>query len=131
LAYWAWKDISAFTYNSTDLKAFIADGFTVKLGAVLDKYKPAGSSWPSALDTGGRTCDPIKVTFKYDGSASGPVAKAAIGTSSTLTLTHATGQSVSGTFLVEDAELGLTPEKDHAWVATFTPSGTVTTDFAE
>ena len=102
MAYWAWKDISAVTYNSQDLKGFVAGGFNVSGHAVLDDFKPAGSAWPTPLDTGGRSVDPITIPFKYDGSATGPCVKAALGTSATMTLTHATGQSVSGTFIVSD-----------------------------
>ena len=131
MAYWAWKDISAVTYNSQDLKGFVAGGFNVSGHAVLDDFKPAGSAWPTPLDTGGRSVDPITIPFKYDGSATGPCVKAALGTSATMTLTHATGQSVSGTFIVSDFDFGETPEGVATYNPVFTPSGTITIDFTE
>ena len=131
MAYWAWKDISAFTYNSQDLKGFIDGGFNVKYSATLDAFSPAGAAWATPLDTGQRAVDPIQVTFKYDGSSTGPAVKAALGTSSTLTLTHATGQSVTGTFIVTDVELILTPSNMDGLQITFAPTGTVTVDYTE
>jgi hypothetical protein len=131
LAYWSWKDISAFTYNSTDLKAFLHDGFTVSLHATMQEHQPAGVAWPAPNDTGMRTMDPLSVSFLYDGTATGPCVKAALGTSAALSITHATGHSVSGTFIVSDAELGIAPDGNHTWNVTLTPSGTVTTDFAD
>ena len=131
MSYWAWKDISAFTYNSQDLKGFIDGGFNVKYVATLDAFAPAGIVWATPLDTGQRAIDPFSVTFKYDGSATGPAQKAALGTSATLTLTHATGQSITGTFIVSDVELVLTPSNMDGLICTFTPTGTVTIDYTE
>jgi hypothetical protein len=66
----------------------------------------------------------------YDGGASGPGVKCAIGTSATLTITFATGMSTSGTFIVSSVEMGLTNDGNHKLTVVFTPSGTVTFDVA-
>lgn len=131
MALWSWKDISAFTYNSQDLKAFVRSISGVKQSAVMDEWVPAGSAWPTNSDTGQRRQDPISVEFTYDGSATGPAVKCANGTSATLTYTFATGQSVSGTFVVSSFEPGFSPDGMNTLTVEFTPSGTITTDYAE
>ena len=97
----------------------------------MDEWVAAGSAWPTNSDTGQRRQDPITVEFTYDGGASGPAVKCALGTSSTLTYTFATGQSVSGTFIVSEVEPGFSPENLNILTVTFTPSSTITTDYAE
>jgi hypothetical protein len=94
-------------------------------------FNPAGAVWPTPLDVGTRKMDPIAASFLYDGSATGAPQKAANGTSATLTITFAAGQSVSCTSIVSDAELVIADGSDNLWNVTFTPSGTVTIDTVE
>jgi hypothetical protein len=53
-----------------------------------------------------------------------------VGTSSTLTITFAAGQTVTGTFIVSSGEVAVSNDKNQTYVATFTPSGTITYDVA-
>ena len=130
MAAYSWKDCT-FTYNSQVLTAFVKEISGVKLNAILDEFHPLGVVWPTPLDTGLRNHDAISVTFIYDGGgAATPPTAAAVGTSSTLSLLLATGQTVSGTFIVSSGEIQIGSDGDHKYVAEFTPSGTITYDVA-
>jgi len=128
LAYISKKDVVDCTYNSTDLKAYVVSISGLKIAAVMQEWHAPGSVSPSAADTGMRQQEPVVIEFLYDGTASGPCLKAALGTSATLTITLATGMSITGTFIVSDAEVQIVDDGDDKYVATFTPSGTVTWD---
>ncbi len=130
MAYYNWDDCT-LVYNSQTLTTYVKSVSGVKYQATLDDFHPMGAAWPTPVDTGLRSHDPIVVEFVYDGGgAATPPTAAAVGTSSTLTLTLATGQTVSGTFIVSDAEIGISTEGSHTYTATFTPSGTITYDVA-
>jgi hypothetical protein len=90
-----------------------------------------GAAWPTPIDTGLRSLDPFTISFLYDGGgAASPPTACAVGTSSTYTLTFATGQTLTGTAIVESAEIQMGADHSHYWVATFRPSGTQTIDVA-
>jgi len=130
MAAYSWKD-ATFAYNSQTLTAFVIDISGIKLNAVMQEFHPMGATFPTPLATGLYNEDELQVTFMYDGggAATAPTA-CAVGTSSTLTLTLATGQTVSGAYIVTGGELTMGPDQDHQYVATFTPSGTITWDVA-
>src|SRR5512137_1553246 len=108
MAYYSWKDISAFSYNSQTLTSYVREISGVKMNATMTEHQPLGAAWATPVDTAMRSHDPIVVSFFYDGGgAATPPTAAAVGTSATLTLTFATGQTVSGTFVVTDAEIVL------------------------
>jgi len=128
LAYIAWDDISEVTYDSTDLKAYVRSISGLKQNVTLDDFHPAGAAWPTPVDTGLRSHDPIVLECMFDGGATAPGVKLAVGTSATLTITLATGISVSGTFIVSDVEVTTSADGVNKLNATLTPSGTITTD---
>lgn len=130
MAYRSWKDIADITFNSTDLKAFVRSVSGIKTTATLTEFHPAGAAYPAPADSGMRVHDPVVIEFLYDGSASGPNVKCAIGTSSTLTITFYSGESVTGTFISSDVEVGTSSDGNNILTVTFTPSGTITTDLA-
>jgi len=130
MAYYSWKDIADITYNSTDLKAFVISVSGTKINAKMQEFHPAGSVWPTPLDTGMRNVENVSIEFMYDGGASGPGVKCAMATSATLTITFATGMSMTGTFLVISQEMGLTNDGDHKLTVEFAPTGTITWDVA-
>lgn len=130
MAYYNWDD-AAVVYAAQTLTTYVKSISGVKYQATLDEFHPMGAAWPTPVDTGLRSQDPIVIEFMYDGGgAATPPTAAAVGTSSTLTLTLASGQTVSGTFIVSDAEIGISTEGSHTYTATFTPSGTITYDVA-
>ena len=127
MAYSVWTG-TAFAFNSTTLTSFVRTISGLAVHAVKQDFHPAGVAWPTPVDTGQRQQDDIVVEFMADGGASGPNVKCALGTSSTLTMTLDTGQSITGTFWVSDVEYGVSPEQDALLTCTFTPTGTVTWD---
>lgn len=131
MAYYSRKDITAFTYNSTDLKGALAGGLNIKFSSDLMEFQPAGVVWPTPLDTGLRKLEPVAASFVYDGAAAGAPQKCANGTSATLTMSFAANQSISCTAIVSEAELVIADGSDNLWNVTFTPSGTVTIDTTE
>lgn len=68
----------------------------------------------------------------YDGAgAATPPTACAVGTSATLALVLGSGgQSVGGTFIVADGEIGVGADGSHTYTATFKATGTVTYDVA-
>ena len=128
MAYRSWKDIADITFNSTDLKAFVKGVSGIKQNVGLQNWTAAGSAWQTNTDTGQRSQDPIVVEFMYDGTATGPNVKCALATSSTLTITFFTGESITGTFIVSDVEVVVGPDQDNELNVTFTPTGVVTLD---
>jgi hypothetical protein len=127
---YSWKDIADITFNATNLRDWVNTVSGVKYAATIQEFHPAGSIWPTPLDTGMRKQDPITIEFIYDGAAAAPALKCAMGTSSTLTITFATGMSLTGTFIVTEVEMGLKSDGDHTLTVTFTPTGTITWDLA-
>jgi hypothetical protein len=129
VAYIGWKDITAITLNSVDLKGWVVSVSGLHYQAVMDDFHPAGVAFPTPLDTGERTGDPIVVTFKADGAAGGPNVTLTMGLSSTWTITLATGQSVTGTFIVSDIDYTVGYGNLNQIQVTGTPSGTITYDY--
>ena len=128
MAVYAWKDISAVSYNSTDLKAWTRSITGIKQSVTLDPFHPPGI-WDTPTDTGERVQDPIVIEFEFDGAAGSPNLIAALGTSAALSITLATGQSVSGTFIVSDVEVAVAQGANTKLTATFTPTGAIVTDY--
>ena len=130
MAYYNWDD-ATFVYNSQTLTSYVKSVSGVKMNAVLQEFHPMGAAWPTPIDTGLRNEDEMTVEFMYDGGgAATPPTACAVGTSSTLTLTLGSEQTVSGTFIVSSAEIGMSTDGSHTYTATFTPTGTVTWDVA-
>jgi len=125
------EDVTGVTYNSQDLKAFLAGGIEVDDEAVVDSWRPGGAVYPSQKLTGQSTCADIDLAFKYDGTATGPAVKCARGTSATLTLTFATGISLTGTFVVKKWAFSVPEEGLDVLTVTLAPDGAVTWDLAE
>jgi len=131
MAYHSWSDIDAVTFNSTDLKAYCRSISGLKTNVTMQDFHAAGVAWPAPVDTGMRSHDVVNIEFLFDGSASGPAVKCALGTSSTLTITLDTGLSVTGTFIVTGAEVQTGSDGSDILSVEFTPSGTITSDFTE
>ena len=130
MSYYNWDD-ATFVYNSQTLTSYVKSVSGVKMNAVLQEFHPMGAAWPTPIDTGLRNEDEMTVEFMYDGGgAATPPTACAVGTSSTLTLTLGSEQTVSGTFIVSSAEIGMSTDGSHTYTATFTPTGTVTWDVA-
>jgi hypothetical protein len=129
MATYSWKDIAAVSFGGTDIKSFVREVSGLKLSAVLDEYRAAGSAWLTRVDTGMRDHEDIVLTCTHDGASSGtPATVLTLGTSGTLTITLASGQSVSCTALVKDMEVQVSSDGLHRYVATLAPTGTVTYD---
>ena len=131
MAYAGWKDITTVTWNGKALMAWV-DGISgLKYSALLHERTPVGTAWPAPQDTGQRQQEAIVITFLYD-SASTPTPNidVTMGLSATLLITLRTGESVTGTFIVSDLDIAVTPEKLNLLTATFKPSGTITWDLA-
>lgn len=130
MAYYSGKDVVDFTYNTTDLKAFVAGIDGLEENEVVDQWRALGSAYKSSKLTGQYEQSDITVTFKLDGGATGPAVKCAKGTSSTLTITLATGLSITGTFVVRSRQVQIPEEGLDQLVVVFTADGTVTWDLA-
>jgi hypothetical protein len=130
MAYYSAKDVTAFTYNSQDLKAFIAGGFELSDEGVISEWRAPGSAYKTRKHTGQYDCPDFTVKFMYDGTATGPAVKCARGTSATLTASLATGLSITGTFIVKSWGFAEPEEGDATLDVTFTSDGDVTWDLA-
>ena len=131
MAYAGWKDLTTVTWNSKALMPWVEGISGLKYGAKLHERTPAGTAWPAPLDTGQRQQEDIVIEFLYDSAATPtPNIDVVVAASATLLITLRTGETVTGTFLVKDIDIGLTPEKLNIMTATFTPSGTITWDLA-
>ena len=131
MAYHGWDEIVDITFNSTDLKAYVISIDGLEDEAVLEDFHPAGVVYPTPIATGTARHSVVTGTFMLDGGATGPAVKCAKGTSSTLTVTLATGLSVTGTFIANKVRSEMGPDQNHHLVVEFTPSGTITTDLTE
>ncbi len=128
MAYFNWDDCT-FTYNSQNLTAYVRSINGIKWGAQLMDFHPLGAIWPTPVDTGLRNFETITVEFMYDGGgAATPPVAAALGTSATLTFVQGSSQSISGTFIVQSGEIGVSTEGSHTYTAEFVASGTVSID---
>ena len=130
MSYYSGKDVTAFTYNSTDLKAFVSGGFDLQDEAVQTEWRALGSAYKSRKLTGQYDCPDFTVKFIYDDSATGPAVKCARGTSATLAIALATGISITGTFNVKSWGLGVPEEGYDTLDVTFSADGDVTWDLA-
>lgn len=128
MAYRSWKDIADITFNSTDLKAYVRSVSGIKQNVTMQEFHPAGVAWATPADTGMRSQDSITIEYMFDGSASGPNVKSALGTSSTLTITFYSGESITGTFICTSAEVGVSSDGSDILTCEYTPSGTITLD---
>ena len=117
------------TFNSTNLLNWVRTISGIEQSATLDTFHPAGSVWEAPVDTGERVQSVISIQFEYDGAAGSPNIVCALGTSSTLLITIATGQSVTGTFIVSKVTPVLTQGNAHLLNVDFTPTGTITVDY--
>jgi len=129
MATYSWKDIAAVSFAGTDLKSFVREVSGLKMSAVIDEYRSAGSAWLTRVDTGMRDHEDIVLTCTHDGGSSGtPATVLTLGASGTFTLTLASGQSVSCTAIVKDMEVQVSSDGLDRYVATLAPTGTVTYD---
>ena len=129
LAYISKKDITTVTFNSKALMAWVEGIGGLKLSATMHERTPLGTAWPAPLDTGYRVQDDVTIDFLYDGGASPtPNADVTIGASATLLITLGTNQTITGTFIVSDIEVGLNDDKLNTLAATFKPSGVIVYD---
>lgn len=112
MAYYSGKDVSAVTFNSTDLKAFVMGIDGLEIEEQVTRWRAPGSVSKTTALTG--QFDPADTTIKFilDGTATGPAVKCALSTSSTLTITLGTGLSITGTAKVGKWSLGI-PEDGH------------------
>jgi len=131
MAYHGWDEISAVTYNDTDLKAFCVGIDGLEDEAIMEDFHPPGSVYPTPIATGTSKHGVVTITWLLDGGAAGPAVKCAKGTSSTLTATIATGLSVTGMFIVSKTRIEMGADQNHHLVTELTPSGTITYDLAE
>lgn len=131
MAYAGWKDITTVTWNGKALMPWVEGISGLKYNALLHERTPVGTAWAAPQDTGQRQQDDIVIEFLYD-SASTPTPNIDIvlAASATLLITLRTGETITGTFLVKDIDVGLTAEKLNILTATFAPSGTITWDLA-
>jgi len=131
LAYAGWKDITTVTWNSKALMPWVEGINGLKYSAKLHERTPVGTAWPAPVDTGQRQQDDIVIEFLYD-SASTPTPNidVTIAQSATLLITLRTGETITGTFIVKDIDVGVTADKLNSLTATFAPSGTITWDLA-
>lgn len=130
MAYYSAKDVSAVTYNSTDLKAFVMELSGLEIEELTTRWRAPGSVSKTTALTG--QFDPADVGIKFilDGSATGPAVKCALSTSATLLITLATGLSITGTAKVTKWALGV-PEDGHDTLdVTLTWDGAATWDLA-
>ena len=128
MAYYSAEDITAFTYNSQDLKAFINGDVEIADEAVKTEWRAFGSDYMSRKLTGQYNCPAISVPFVYDGTATGPAVICARGTSATLTVTLAANISFTGTFIVTNWSFGIPQEGLDTLVVTLESDGDVTWD---
>ena len=131
MAYAGWKDVTTCTFNSKALMPWVEGISGLKYSAVLHERTPLGAAWPAPQDTGQRQQDDIVIEFLYDSAASPtPNVDVALAQSATLLITLRSGETVTGTFIVSDIDIGLTADKLNTLTATFKPSGTITWDLA-
>lgn len=128
MAYYSAEDITAFTYNSQDLKAFINGDVEIADEAVKTEWRAFGADYMSRKLTGQYNCPPITAPFVYDGTATGPGVICARGTSATLTVTLASNISFTGTFIVTNWAFGIPQEGLDTIVVTLESDGDVTWD---
>ena len=131
MAYYSAKDFTAVTYNSTDLKAFVMSLEGLEIEQLTTRWRAPGSVSKTTALTG--QFDPADVVIKFilDDTATGPAVKCAQSTSATLTLTIASGLSITGTAKVTKWALGI-PEDGHDTLdVTLTWDGAATWDLAQ
>jgi len=129
MAYYSAKDVSACTFNSTDLKAFVAGGINgLEIEAIKTQWRAPGSVSKTTSVTGQYDPAPVTINFILDGTATGPAVKCAQGTSSTLTIAVGTGLSITGTAIVSKWALGIPEDGNDTLDVTFDWNGAATWD---
>lgn len=128
MAYYSAEDITSFTYNEQDLKAFINGDVEIQDEAVKTEWRAFGTDYMSRKLSGQYNCPPIQVPFVYDGTATGPGVICARGTSSTLTVALGTNISFTGTFIVSNISFGIPQEGLDTITVTLESDGDVTWD---
>jgi hypothetical protein len=130
MAYYSGKDVTAVTYNSTDLKAFVMSIDGLEIEEITTRWRAPGATSKTTALTGQFDPSDVSIKFILDGAATGPAVKCALSTSATLTITLATGLSITGTAKVSKWALGI-PEDGHDTLdVTFVWDGAATWDLA-
>ena len=117
------------TFNSVNLLNWTRTISGIEQTVTTDTFHPAGSVWDAPVDTGERVQSVISIQFEYDGAAGSPNVTCSLGTSATLLITIATGQTVTGTFIVTKVSPGLSQGNADTLSVDFTPTGTITVDY--
>jgi hypothetical protein len=130
LAYYSGKDISAVTFNSTDLKAFVMGIDGLDIEEITTRFRAPGAVSKTTVLTG--QFDPADPTINFilDGTATGPAVKCALSTSATLTITLGTGLSITGTAKVIKWSLGIPEDGSDTLAVGFAWDGAATWDLA-
>jgi hypothetical protein len=128
LAYYSAKDISAFTYNSTDLKAFVMEIGGLEIEEIVTRWRAPGSVSKTTALTGQFDPADVEVKFILDGTATGPAVKCALSTSATLTVGLGTNISITGTAKVVKWVLGIPEDGHDTFTVTFAWDGAATWD---
>ena len=130
MAYISGKDVTAVTYNSTDLKAYVMGLDGLEIEELTTRWRAPGSVSKTTALTGQFDPSDTSIKFIMEGAAAGPAVKCALSTSATLTITLATGLSITGTAKVTKWSLGI-PEDGHDTLdVTLTWDGAATWDLA-
>lgn len=124
------KDVVDLTYNSQDLKAYVMSIDGLEEEEIITQYRAPGSAYKTTVLTGQYDHSDVTVKFIYDGSATGPAVKCAKGTSSTFTITLATGMSITGTAKVRKRTTGVPEDGSDTFDVVFVFDGAVTWDLA-
>ena len=128
MAYYSGKDVTAFTFNSADMKADVMSVDGISRDLIMTQWRGLGSAAKSSKSAGQYEEGEITAKFILTDSASGAAQKCALGTSATLTIGLATGMSISGTAVVRSVTLEI-PEDGHDTLSvTFVPDGGMTWD---
>jgi hypothetical protein len=130
LSYYSGKDVSACTFNSTDLKAFVLGLDGLEIEEIITRFRAPGSVSKTTVLTGQFDPSDVIIKFILDGSASGPAVKCALSTSATLTLTLGTNISITGTAKVIKWALGIPEDGNDTLDVTFAWDGGATWDLA-
>jgi hypothetical protein len=130
MAYYSGKDVVDITFNSTDLKAFVLGIDGLEIEQITTRWRAPGSVSKTTALTGQFDPADVSIHFILDGSASGPAVKCAQSTSATLTITLATGLSITGTAAVTKWAVGIPEDGHDTFDVTFQWDGAATWDLS-